>query len=266
MVEHTSESQEDVTVRGHRLAGVFIVFAVALGLSARHFVPSKQGDHELSKEEQSFAPARRRMVERDLRGRDITDRKVLHVMGEVPRHRFVNRRHVNEAYADHPLPIGEGQTISQPYIVALMTQWLHVGEGDTVLEVGTGSGYQAAVLAEIVDQVYTVEIRERLAEQADTLLHALGYTNISVKAADGYFGWKEHAPYDGIIVTAAANHVPPPLIRQLKDGGRIVIPVGNPYSYQKLVLLEKKDEEIISQDITGVLFVPMVGEIEKDRK
>ncbi|MFQ6092194.1 MAG: protein-L-isoaspartate(D-aspartate) O-methyltransferase [bacterium] len=245
---------------------VLILLAVVLGLSARHFALSNKTDQSLSKDEQSFAQARRIMVERDLKGRDITKQKVLEVMAKVPRHRFVGKRYLGQAYADHPLPIGEGQTISQPYIVALMTQWLHVGEGDTVLEVGTGSGYQAAVLAEIVDKVYTVEIREKLAQKADTLLHELGYTNIEVKAADGYFGWGEHAPFDGIIVTAAANHVPPPLIKQLKEGGRMVIPVGNPYSYQKLVLLEKKDGEIFSQNITGVLFVPMVGEIEKNGK
>lgn len=243
-----------------------LAIAIILGVSAHLFSPSNQIDQNLSKEEQSFARARQQMVEMDLKGRDITDETVLKVMTKVPRHRFVQKRYLNQAYADHPLPIGEGQTISQPYIVALMTQWLNVGQGDTVLEVGTGSGYQAAVLAEITDQVYTVEIREKLAQRADTLLHNLGYTNIEVRAADGYFGWEEHAPFDGIIITAAANHIPPPLIKQLKDGGRMVIPVGNPYSYQKLVLLEKKNGEIYSQNITGVLFVPMVGKIEKNGK
>ena len=245
---------------------VSIALACALSYTAIHSVPSNQIDDDLSKEEQFFAQARQRMVKRDLKGRDIADTTVLKVMNTVPRHHFVPKRYRDEAYADHPLPIGEGQTISQPYIVALMTQWLNVGEGDTVLEVGTGSGYQAAILADIVDQVYTVEIREKLAQRADTLLHVLGYTNIEVKAADGYFGWEEHAPFDGIIVTAAANHIPPPLIKQLKDGGRLVIPVGNPYSYQKLVLIEKRGDEVYAQNITGVMFVPLVGEIEKEVK
>ena len=245
-----------------------IAFIVCGGisLSSCSSEPSQHAAPKLPQEEKSFTLARQRMVEKDLRSRDITDTTVLKVMGAVPRHKFVLKRYTDQAYADHPLPIGEGQTISQPYIVALMTQWLNVGEGDTVLEVGTGSGYQAAVLAGIVDQIYSVEIREKLAQSADTLLHNLGYMNIEVKASDGYYGWEEHAPFDGIIVTAAANHVPPPLIKQLKDGGRMVIPVGNPYSYQKLVLIEKKDGKIFSQNITGVLFVPLVGEIEKDKK
>lgn len=246
----------------------FLTFLILglFGLSTCNSEPSPQTEPPRSKEEQSFARARSRMVQEDLKGRDITDTTVLDVMGTVPRHKFVLKRYLDQAYADHPLPIGEGQTISQPYIVALMTQWLNVGQGDTVLEVGTGSGYQAAVLGEIVDQVYSVEIREGLALRADTLLGQLGYTNIEVKASDGYHGWEEHAPFDGIIVTAAANHVPPPLIKQLKEGGRMVIPVGNPYSYQKLVLIEKKGEEIFSRDITGVLFVPLVGEIEKEKR
>ena len=256
-------SKKDENMRKHLLT---LIILGIIGLSICNCESSQDADSTRSPEEKSFAQARHHMVEKDLRRRDITDATVLAVMGRVLRHKFVLERYVNQAYADHPLPIGEGQTISQPYIVALMTQCLNVGEGDTVLEIGTGSGYQAAVLAEMVDQVYTVEIREKLAQRADTLLHDLGYTNIEVKASDGYFGWEEHAPFDGIIVTAAANHVPPPLIKQLKDGGRIVIPVGNPYSYQKLVLIEKKDGDIFSRDITGVLFVPLVGEIEKDKK
>ena len=245
---------------------ILTVLICLLGYVAMNPPFSKQIDSTLSKEEQSYALARQRMVKKDLKERDISDRNVLEGMGRVPRHRFVPKRYLNQAYADHPLPIGEGQTISQPYIVALMTQWLNVSQGDTVLEIGTGSGYQAAVLAEIVDQVYTVEIREKLAQRADMLLKDLEYTNIEVKASDGYFGWEEHAPFDGIIVTAAANHVPPPLIQQLKDGGRIIIPVGNPYSYQKLVLIEKRGGDVFSKNITGVMFVPMVGEIEKDGK
>jgi protein-L-isoaspartate(D-aspartate) O-methyltransferase len=228
--------------------------------------PSNQKEGDLSQAEHSLARARQLMVEQDLKRRDITDPKVLEVMGKVPRHLFVPQRYLNQAYADHPLPIGEGQTISQPYIVALMTQWLNVGEGDTVLEVGTGSGYQAAILAEMVDQVYTIEIIETLAQRADTLLQELGYTNIEVKAGDGYKGWPERAPFDGIIVTAAAQYVPPPLIEQLKDGGRIVMPVGDPATYQRLELIEKKGDSIDTKTITGVRFVPLTGEVEKKKQ
>ncbi|UCE18853.1 MAG: protein-L-isoaspartate(D-aspartate) O-methyltransferase [Gemmatimonadota bacterium] len=248
-----------------RLVLILILASAVCSVSCNS-EPSDRTDATPSNKEQTFDRARRQMVDQDLKSRDITDTTVLQVMGTVPRHKFVLERYLDQAYADHPLPIGEGQTISQPYIVALMTQWLMIGEGDTVLEVGTGSGYQAAVLAEIADRVYSVEIRETLAARADTLLHQLGYENIEVRASDGYYGWEEYAPFDGIIVTAAANHVPPPLIKQLKEGGRMVIPVGNPYSYQKLVLIEKKDGELFSRDITGVLFVPLVGEIEKEKK
>ena len=214
-------------------------------------------------EDPRFVRAREKMVKEQLKARDITDPRVLAAMARVPRHLFVEKGFRKVAYSDHPLPIGEGQTISQPYIVALMTQWLKLDEDDKVLEVGTGSGYQAAVLAEIARQVYTVEIREKLAVKAAKRLKELGYTKIKVKCADGYFGWEEYAPFDAIVVTAAADHIPPPLIAQLKEGGRMVIPVGNPWSYQKLILLEKKGGKIFSTHITGVLFVPMVGEIER---
>lgn len=210
-----------------------------------------------------FAEARRRMVEEDLRGRDITDERVLEAMGRVPRHRFVDRSLWNEAYADHPLPIGEGQTISQPYVVALMTQALRLNGTERVLEIGTGSGYQAAILAEIVEEVYTVEIRERLAREAERRLQELGYTNVHVLYADGYFGWKEYAPYDAIIVTCAVNHIPPSLIDQLKDGGRLILPLGSTAYYQTLTLIYKRGDELTSEYITSVLFVPMIGEALK---
>jgi len=216
--------------------------------------------------EEEFAKAREKMVLEQLKGRDITDPKVLEVMGKVLRHKFVSEDLLRQAYADHPLPIGEGQTISQPYIVALMTQVLKLEPSDKALEVGTGSGYQAAVLAEIVDQVYTVEIRPKLAESAAERLKELEYDNIEVRSSDGYFGWEENAPFDAIIVTCAADHIPPPLISQLRDGGMIVIPVGSPFSYQQLILLEKKGSDIYTKQITGVLFVPMIGEIEKRGK
>lgn len=170
------------------------------------------------------------------------------------------------AYSDHPLPIGEGQTISQPYIVALMTQVLGLRGGEKVLDIGTGSGYQAAILAEISSEVYSVEIRPNLSKKAGEVLSNLGYTNIRLKVGDGYYGWEEHAPYDGIIVAAAADHIPPPLLAQLKDGGRMAIPVGSPFSVQNLVLIEKKDGKAFTKNVTGVLFVPMIGQVEKGEK
>jgi protein-L-isoaspartate(D-aspartate) O-methyltransferase len=216
-----------------------------------------------SSENSNLIAARKRMVERDLKGRDITDPKVLEVMGRVPRHLFVDKSLQSEAYADHPLPIGEGQTISQPYIVALMTQILQIKPGEKVLEIGTGSGYQAAVLAELTNEVYTIEIREGLSRMAAQRLKQLGYEKVHVKYGDGYFGWEEYAPFDAIIVTCAANHIPPPLIKQLKEGGRLIIPLGSTTYFQTLTLLEKKRGKTDIQNITGVAFVPMTGEAEK---
>lgn len=213
-----------------------------------------------------FAKARSRMVEQDLKGRDITDPTVLKIMGKVQRHLFVATSQQKSAYNDHPLPIAEGQTISQPYIVALMTQVLKIKPGEKVLEIGTGSGYQAAVLAEITDKVYTIEIRKGLAEEAAARLKNLGYKDVKVKNADGYFGWEEHAPFDAIIITAAANHIPPPLIKQLKDRGRLVIPLGSTTYYQTLTLVTKiKGDDLRVEHITGVAFVPMTGEVQKRR-
>jgi protein-L-isoaspartate(D-aspartate) O-methyltransferase len=211
-------------------------------------------------EDPRFVEARRKMVERGLKGRDITDPKVLEVMGRVPRQLFVEPSLRSQAYADHPLPIGEGQTISQPYIVALMTQILQVKPEEKVLEIGTGSGYQAAVLAEMTNQVYTIEIRESLAKQAAQRLKKLGYDKVRVKYGDGYFGWEEAAPFDALIVTAAANHIPPPLIKQLKEGGRLVIPLGSTTYFQTLTLLTKEKGKTRIQHLLGVSFVPMTGE------
>ena len=216
-----------------------------------------------SSEDPSIIAARKRMVERDLKGRDINDPKVLEVMGRVPRHLFVDKSMQNQAYADHPLAIGEGQTISQPYIVALMTQILKIKPGEKVLEVGTGSGYQAAVLAEFTDSVYTIEIHENLAKRAAQRLKELGYEKVQVKYGDGYFGWEEYAPFDAIMVTCAANHIPPVLIKQLKDGGRLVIPLGGTTYYQTLTLLTKKQGKTDIQHFGGVAFVPMTGEAQK---
>ncbi len=216
-----------------------------------------------SSEDPNLIAARKRMVEHDLKGRDITNPKVLEIMGRVPRHLFVDKSLQSQAYADHPLPIGEGQTISQPYIVALMTQILLVQPGERVLEIGTGSGYQAAVLAELTNQVYTVEIRESLTKLAGQRLKQLGYEMVRVKYGDGYFGWEEYAPFDAIIVTCAANHIPPPLIKQLKEGGRLIIPLGSTTYFQTLTLLTKKQGKPDIQHLTGVAFVPMTGEAQK---
>lgn len=210
-----------------------------------------------------FLNARREMVSRQLKTRDINNPKVLEVMGAVKRHLFVDPGLAHQAYADHPLPIGEGQTISQPYIVAFMTQALDVRPGEKVLEIGTGSGYQAAVLSHFTDHVYTIEIRKELAQEASERLKRLGCQNISVKHGDGYFGWSEHAPFDAIIVTAAANHIAPPLLDQLKTGGRLLIPLGGTTYYQTLTKITKTREGKEVEHLLGVAFVPMVGEIRK---
>ena len=201
------------------------------------------------------------MVETQIRARGIKDEGILNVMRKVDRHRFVPEEMRHQAYSDRPLPIGEGQTISQPYIVALMTQLLELKGGERVLEVGTGSGYQAAILAELANYVYTIEIIESLGLSAETLLRELGYRNIDVKIGDGYIGWDEFAPFDAIIVTAAPPHIPQPLLDQLKEGGRLVIPVGD--YYQELKKVTKAKGQIESQDVTPVVFVPMTGEYVK---
>lgn len=209
--------------------------------------------------------SRQRMVERDLKGRGIRDQKVLEVMGKIPRHLFVDASLRDKAYEDYPLPIGEGQTISQPYVVALMTEALRLKPSDRVLEIGTGSGYQAAVLAPLVKDVYTIEIRKGLAEKAEKRLKDLGYRNINVKYGDGYFGWEEQGPFDAIIITASANHIPPPLIKQLKENGRLIIPLGSTVYFQTLTLAVKKKGELELEQMTSVAFVPMTGEVQKKR-
>ncbi len=212
-----------------------------------------------------YTEKRQAMVENDIKGRGIKDKKVLDVMGRIPRHLFVDKNLRNRAYADYPLPIGEGQTISQPYVVALMTESLRLKPTDRVLEIGTGSGYQAAVLAEIVKEVYSIEIRKPLADTATKRLKDLGYKNVKIKYADGYFGWEEYAPFDAIIITAAANHIPPPLIKQLKEGGRLIIPLGSTVYHQTLTLATKKKGELDIEQIGSVVFVPLIGEAEKKR-
>ena len=220
----------------------------------------------LKQEKDPYAQLRKRMVERQLAARDITDLLVLEVMGKVPRHLFVRPSDRDLAYIDSPLQIEEGQTISQPYIVALMTQHLGIKKRDKVLEVGTGSGYQAAVLAHLVDQVYSIEIKEDLAKRSSKLLKNLNYNNVDVKVGDGYMGWEEHAPFDAIIVTCAANRIPPLLLEQLKEGGRLVIPLESTPFYQTLTLVTKRNGKPVIKRITDVRFVPMVGEIKKKKK
>jgi protein-L-isoaspartate(D-aspartate) O-methyltransferase len=214
-----------------------------------------------------FAAARTRManeVARDVTftaretGRTALDKRVMEALRTIPRHQFVPANLRNVAYENRPLPIGHGQTISQPYIVALMTDLLRLKPGDVVLEVGTGSGYQAAILSPLVKQVYTVEIIAPLAKQAAARLQSLGYRNVTTRHADGYNGWKEHAPFDAIIVTAAATHIPPPLIQQLKPGGRMIIPVGGPFATQSLMLVEKTAAgKVRTRSVLPVQFVPL---------
>jgi len=215
----------------------------------------------------SFTAARQRMVAEQLQGRDITDPRVLAAMGRVPRHHFVPENLARQAYNDHPRPIGFGQTISQPYIVALMTQWAEVKQGDKVLEVGTGSGYQAAVLAELTDRVFTIELLPELAGTAKARLRDLGYDRVQVRCGDGYKGWPEEAPFDAILVTATAPEVPAALKQQLQEGGRLVIPVGTPGKVQDLLLVRKVKGDLREEKRVPVLFVPLVkpGEERRER-
>lgn len=223
---------------------VTICAILALGLSS----PALSQD--------AYQEKRETMVRRQIKDRGVTDEATLRALRTVPRHLFVPENYRSRAYEDGPLPIGYGQTISQPYIVGYMTEAIRPKAGFKVLEVGTGSGYQAAVLAEIADKVYTIEIVKELAQQADSRLKRMGYDNVEVKTGDGYHGWKEHAPYDAIIVTAAAEFIPPPLIEQLKPGGIMIIPVGSPFMVQTLMLVEKKEGKAVSKSLFPVRFVP----------
>ena len=210
--------------------------------------------------EDRFAAQRNAMVKEQIADRGIEDDEVLRAMRAVPRHLFVPESLQSRAYDDGPLPIGHGQTISQPYIVAYMTEVLKVRKGDTVLEIGTGSGYQAAILSPLVKKVYTMEIIPELAVSAKKRLNHLGFANVEVKEGDGYYGWPEKAPFDSIIVTAAAGHIPPALIKQLKNGGRMIIPVGGFFMVQNLVLVSKdRQGEITTRNLLPVRFVPLTG-------
>jgi protein-L-isoaspartate(D-aspartate) O-methyltransferase len=201
-----------------------------------------------------------KMVDKQIKNRGISDEPTLLAMKKVQRHKFVPEKLVEDAYNDGALPIGYGQTISQPYIVAFMTSILELKPENKVLEIGTGSGYQAAVLAEIVKEVYTIEIIEELYDQVVDRFDKLGYDSIKTKHADGYHGWKEFAPFDAIIVTAAAEYIPPPLIEQLKETGKMIIPVGTPFRTQSLVLVEKKNGEVFTSNLLPVRFVPFTRE------
>jgi protein-L-isoaspartate(D-aspartate) O-methyltransferase len=243
-------------MREKKIFKLFFASALIISFSVLSFGQGKE-------ENRVYDRRRKEMVEKQLKARKITDGRVLEAMGEIPRHLFVSPAFRGEAYGDYPLPIGEGQTISQPYIVALMTQHLDLKGGEKVLEIGTGSGYQAALLAHLTDKVCSIEIRENLAEKAAETLKNLNYSQVQVKWDDGYFGWKEQAPFDAIIVTCAANHVPPPLLAQLKEGGRLIIPLGSTLYYQTLTLITKTKGKPEVKYILDVVFVPMVGEIEK---
>lgn len=230
------------------------IAASAAAIGPPPATPTVTGDEAV------FAQRRERMVIETIKARGITDERVLEAMRTVPRHLFVSEQQRDHAYGDYPLPIGFGQTISQPYIVALMTELLELAPGDTVLEVGTGSGYQAAILASIPQiEVYSVEIIPELAQSAQERLQELGY-QVHCKQGDGYYGWEEHAPFDAIIVTAAPNHVPPPLVDQLAEGGRMVIPVGPPGGYQTLwKFVKEPGGELKAYNMGGVAFVPLTG-------
>jgi len=213
-----------------------------------------------SDDDVTYERARERMVRTQIQSRNVRDPGTLAAMRAVPRHKFVPERYVGQAYNDHPLPIGLGQTISQPFIVAFMTELMKLEPGDRVFELGTGSGYQAAVASMVAGSVYTMEIYKDLADAAKERLESLGFTNVHARHGDGYNGWEEKAPFDAIIVTAAADHIPPPLIKQLRPGGRLIIPLGSPFSVQQLVLVTKDLKGKVSERaIIAVRFVPLLG-------
>jgi protein-L-isoaspartate(D-aspartate) O-methyltransferase len=237
------------------LISIFLLFLAHCTEGKRASNASSKGDYKTMRE---------KMVETQIKARGVKDPRVLAAILKVERHLFVSKDLQASAYSDNPLPIGEGQTISQPYIVALMTELLDLKGDEKVLEVGTGSGYQAAILAELAKEVYTIEIVDKLASSSETLLRELGYKNIKVKAGDGYLGWPEVAPFDAIIITCAPDHIPKPLLEQLKEGGRMVVPVGA-YT-QELKRIVKRAGKIETTDVIPVIFVPMTGEGVRQKK
>ncbi|MDX9830798.1 MAG: protein-L-isoaspartate(D-aspartate) O-methyltransferase [Anaerolineae bacterium] len=261
---------------GYRL-GIALIVVLAIGLGwllldrpwqaptpAATAPPATSGPSDLHSavdlSPDSRGQERRQMVESQIKRRGVSDTAVLATMEAVPRHLFVPADMLAVAYGDHPLPIGHGQTISQPYIVAWMTELLALKPGARVLEVGTGSGYQAAILGQMGMEVYTIEIVEALATQATERLAEMGYETITVRHGDGYYGWEEQAPFEAILVTCAPDHIPPPLVQQLADGGRMVLPVGPPGGYQSLWLVEKQGDQVRTTEMGGVMFVPLTGE------
>lgn len=244
------------------LWSLIILFTVIFAIPGK----GQQGseDYMHKKDNEEYFSMRQNMVEQQIKSRGVQDTLVLKAMLKVKRHRFVPDNLKRFAYADEPLPIGHSQTISQPYIVAYMTEALDLKKGDKVLEIGTGSGYQAAILAEITDQVYTIEIIAPLGEKAKKILKEEGYDYVHCLIGDGYRGWPDHAPFDAIIITAAPPHIPQPLIEQLAEGGRMIVPVGE--WYQELILLTKTEGEVKEKRLIPVRFVPMTGEVQKKNK
>ena len=240
--------------------GVLLVVLLACGKSERRAEPE---EHTAPAAPQDPYARRRAALVEELRGEGIGDARVLDAIGRVPRHELVPAAQREAAYEDHPLPIGEGQTISQPWVVATMTEAAAVEPGDTVLEVGTGSGYQAAVLAQLVTQVYTIEIVEPLGLRAKADLARLGVRNVEVRIGDGYAGWPEHAPFDAILITAAPPEIPKPLLEQLAVGGRLVAPVGEQDDAQELVVVTRREDGYDRETIALVRFVPMTGEAQR---
>ena len=251
------------TVFRSALARVVSYCAVLVGLAALPLVAAAQTDTDFARMRDELVREiadEVRLTSQFLSKREL-DQRVMDAIGRVPRHELVPATVRRQSYGNYPLPIGYGQTISQPYVVAVMTDLLEIDEGNRVLEVGTGSGYQAAVIAELGADVYTIEIIAELAARAERDLARLGYENVHVRHADGYYGWEEHAPYDAIIVTAVASHIPPPLLAQLRAGGRMILPLGGRFTTQQLVLVVKdKEGEITTRQILPVRFVPLTGD------
>jgi protein-L-isoaspartate(D-aspartate) O-methyltransferase len=244
-----------------------IILFICIGIFSFSCTPSRDKREERKRqelEEKEMAILRQKMVDDQIIARGIDDERLIKAMLKVPRHKFVPSNQRQFAYDDRPLLIGEEQDITQPYIMALMIESLQLEESDKVLEIGTGSGYQTALLAEIAGKVYSIEIRETLAQKAGACLKAMSYDNFEIKIADGYRGWKENAPFDKIIVSAAPSHIPDPLIEQLKLNGKMVIPVGK--DFQELLLLSKGEQAVVEYHITPVKFVPMEGEAEKKKQ
>jgi protein-L-isoaspartate(D-aspartate) O-methyltransferase len=247
-----------------KLSGPNFLYAVILLLHVSGAPGAAQ--RESRQGEDSFAALRRTMVERDLKGRGIKDPRVLAAMAAIPRHEFVPEKQRAATYEDRPLPIGAGQTISQPYIVAYMSEALELTGKERVLEIGTGSGYQTAILARLAAAVYSIEIIAALSEQAKANLAPLGFTNVELKVGDGFFGWEEKAPYDAILLTAASPKVPEPLWRQLREGGRMLMPRGEPGQTQRLIRLRKIGGKEVVENLSAVIFVPLTGQVRKERR